>query len=310
MANELLNFLTEKQPILVQFFKSSIEKDRLSHAYLFEGGTGTGKNEMAHFLSCQKFCVNKTHDGFPCGECVECVRIQNDTHPNVWLVKPDGLSIKVDQIRELKKEIEKTGFESSTKVFIIEEAEKMSVSAANSLLKFLEEPDGEVMILLTTTQGSLILPTIKSRVQSLTFRPIDKELFKSMLESENIQSTLAHDLSLYTNDKAVAVSLAKDEEFMDRRREAGQFYSFIKEKKARGFIYIQKNLVKRSKDKQQQEQFYKLLFIVAQNDLKTAENKEYVSLVVEKILEAHKRFKRNVTFQNSLEFLTLSIFNL
>lgn len=80
----------------------------------------------------------------PCGRCSECRRIADHGFPDVVEVAPDGASIKVDQIRFLKAEFSKSGVEGTRKIFIISDAEKMTASAANSLLKFLEEPSGDV----------------------------------------------------------------------------------------------------------------------------------------------------------------------
>ncbi len=97
------------------------------------------------------------------------MRIEHEEHPDVTMVEPDGLSIKVDQVRAIKEEFAKSGMESRRKILIIEDMDKMTTSAANSLLKFIEEPEGEITILLLTTEIQQLLPTIVSRCQIIHF---------------------------------------------------------------------------------------------------------------------------------------------
>src|SRR5690606_36803569 len=101
--------------------------------------------------------------------CTQCKRIQSGNHPDVHIIKPDGQSIKIEQISFLQKEFTYTGLESNRKVYIIEEADKMTVNAANRLLKFLEEPNQETVAILITSQIGKMLDTIVSRCQRITF---------------------------------------------------------------------------------------------------------------------------------------------
>ena len=86
-----------KQPNIYRFFKKVLEKEQLVHAYLFEGGAGTGKLEAATWLAQCYFCDEAV---LACGECTNCLRIEEGNHPDVHLVEPDGQSIKIDQIIE------------------------------------------------------------------------------------------------------------------------------------------------------------------------------------------------------------------
>ena len=102
------------------------------------------------------FCQNPDDQGFPCGVCNECRRIIEKEHPDVVEIEPDGQSIKVDQVRFLKSEFSKSAVEGNQKVFIIFAAETMTTSAANSLLKFIEEPVGNTVAFLITSNRNLI----------------------------------------------------------------------------------------------------------------------------------------------------------
>ena len=161
--------LDQMQPIVYQQLQRSFWHGRLAHAYLFEGEKGTGKHEMGIWLAQHLFCTDMKN-GLPCGTCNNCQRIQNQEHPDVLTIEPEGQTIKVDQIRRLQTEFSRSGYESRKKVFLVKEAEKMNSRAANSLLKFLEEPLGEFLAILETDSVGRILPTIQSRCQILHFQ--------------------------------------------------------------------------------------------------------------------------------------------
>ncbi len=143
--------LTMMQPVVMKIFSKSVRENRLSHGYLLEGSSGTGKKRTALWLAQSLFCLESTETELACGKCANCMRIASHNHPDVHLLEPDGASIKIDQVRALKQELSKRGMESDQKVVIIYDAEKMTVQSANSLLKFIEEPEGGLLLLFLTT---------------------------------------------------------------------------------------------------------------------------------------------------------------
>lgn len=145
---------------------------------IFEGDQGTGKAELALWFAKHQFCLNLQEE-MPCETCNNCLRITSKDHPDVVEIEPDGQSIKVDQIRALQSELTKSGFESAKKVVIIHQAEKMNMNSANSLLKFLEEPPANFMIILETQSLGKILPTIRSRCQIIHFQALSTERLQS-----------------------------------------------------------------------------------------------------------------------------------
>lgn len=175
--------LEKQQPIVMRMLKNMLQKNRIAHAYLFEGMKGTGKKEAALIFAKAIFCED-VRDGYkPCETCISCRRIDHHNNPDLHIIEPDGASIKIEQIRQLQQEFSKKAVESQYKVYIIVAAEKMTVNAANSLLKFLEEPDGQTVAILITEQPQRILPTILSRCQLLSFQPLPKqEMIKTLME--------------------------------------------------------------------------------------------------------------------------------
>lgn len=159
----------------------AMDRGTLSHAYVFEGLPGTGRREMARALAMRLHCENVPPLSDACGQCIACRQMVHDNHPALHAVKPDGASIKIDQIRELKR---RYTFRAETKrsfVYVIEEAERFTPQASHALLKFLEEPLEEVIAILITESGASLLPTIRSRVQRYTFFPPSPREIESML---------------------------------------------------------------------------------------------------------------------------------
>lgn len=154
--NQVIEETEKKQKPLMDKFLQVVNNHELSHSYLFNGEEGVGKLSLALFITMRMFCKNVSDDSMPCGHCDECRRIAEQQHPDVVIIKPDGLSIKVDQIRYLKSEFSKSGLEGNQKFFIVCDAEKMTTGAANSLLKFIEEPGANIVSFLLTTNKNLI----------------------------------------------------------------------------------------------------------------------------------------------------------
>ncbi|MCP8466734.1 DNA polymerase III subunit delta' [Pseudomonas sp. ZM23] len=137
---------------------------RHAHAYLLHGPAGIGKRvlaeNLAHFLLCQK-----PSSGVACGQCKACQLLSAGTHPDYFLLEPEEPEkpIRVDQVRELVDFVVQTAQLGGRKVVLLEPAEAMNLNAANALLKSLEEPSGDTVLLLISHQPSRLLPTIKSR---------------------------------------------------------------------------------------------------------------------------------------------------
>lgn len=144
-------------------------------AYIFYGADGIGKKMVAVSLACFCFC-KQTKKG-PCGTCLQCVKVEKNRHPDFFLVEPpEGKTTKIDEIRRLQKAIAMAPLEAPLKIAIIDGANRMTLQAANSLLKTLEEPPKNTLFILVTPNLFSIIPTIRSRCRSLFFRapPLDE----------------------------------------------------------------------------------------------------------------------------------------
>ncbi len=163
------------------------------------------KKQVALQLAKSFFCMQRTGVE-PCQVCPNCKRIDHGNHPDLHLIQPDGQSIKKYQVEHLQKEFTYRGMESNQKVYLIEQADLLTASAANSLLKFLEEPTAPTLALLLTENSQSMLPTIHSRSQQLVFAALPREALIERLEEHGVPSSISATLASLTTSLEEAVA--------------------------------------------------------------------------------------------------------
>lgn len=300
------------QPAVFRQLKNTLKHQRLSHAYLFEGDAGTGKRAAAQWLAQAFLCLDPQPDGSPCGVCANCRRIAAGEHPDVQTVAPSGLSIKVEQIRQVKRELSKAGMESAKKVIVIESCDKMSASAANSLLKFIEEPLFEVLIVFETDHLAQVLPTIRSRCQILHFLPLAPAKLEARLVNEDVSPEAARVLAHLGVSFAAAVELSKQEWFNEARNVVPHWVKLLEKNDPQAFVYVQEKLVKLFSDRPSQEIALDLV-LYALGQVFSASltgGKAQIAKANEQrlcILNAKNKLAANVNFQGILEQAAIEI---
>lgn len=177
------------QPAITDRFKKILAHGELAHAYLFAGPSGSGKDELATWLTLCLFCQH-LQNGEPDMTCPECERIFSGNHPDVIKAQAEGRVIKVDTVRRLKREFSKTAMEGGQKVFMIDDADKLTAGAANSLLKFIEEPGPGIYIFMMTANRNAIVPTIQSRTQVVEMRPLPAAMLEQALRDAGVPADL------------------------------------------------------------------------------------------------------------------------
>ena len=175
----------------VGMLKRSLDEGRMSHAYLVVGPPQVGKTTVAFDLA---RAVNCLEDDRPCGGCAQCQRIDRSLHADVRVVgvaadeSGAGRSrvvISIDQVRQVQREASLKPYEGRYRVFIFDRAEYLSEEASNCLLKTLEEPPEQVLLLLLAPEVGALLPTLVSRCQVLKLRPVPLSLVRSELEARH-----------------------------------------------------------------------------------------------------------------------------
>ena len=168
----------------IAHMKSAIEANKVSHAYLLAGEKGSGKKMLAGIFARTLQC--ETHGAEPGGKCHSCIQAESGNQPDIIYVtheKPG--SISVDDIRgQVNGDIQIKPYSSPYKIYIIDEAEKLTQQAQNALLKTIEEPPAYAIIMLLTANEGMLLPTIKSRCVTLTMKPVPLPLIRQYLMEE------------------------------------------------------------------------------------------------------------------------------
>jgi len=242
--------LAKRQPVAAKMLQSGLEKGRISHAYLFEGRRGTGKKAASLLLAKSLFCLSPSGIA-PCMECHNCRRIDSGNHPDVRVISPDGGSIKKEQIEWLQREFTKTAVESDKKMYIVEHADQMTTSAANSLLKFLEEPHAGTVAVLLTEQSHRLLETVVSRCQVLSFRPLPPTELADQLIEERVPMTLALLAAHLTNSYDEALALSQERWFAEARTLVLQLYEMLGKPELQLLFFIHDRLFPHFPEKHQ-----------------------------------------------------------
>ncbi len=165
-----------------EHLQNAISMNKVSHAYIFNGGLGSGKKLMAQVFAKTLQCEKKGIE--PCNECHSCKQSDTGNQPDIiWIKHEKPSSIGVDDIREqLIADMQIKPYSSPYKIYIIDEAEKLTQQAQNAILKTIEEPPEYGIIILITTNADIFLQTILSRCVKLDFRPVDDETVAKYLK--------------------------------------------------------------------------------------------------------------------------------
>lgn len=152
-----------------EFLNQSIDEKHVSHSYLFVGIDGIGKTLFAREFAKKILCLNGKEDS-----CESCIKWDSNNHPDFLQIEPENNTIKIEQIRNMQEEISVKPIASNKKVFLIVNSDCMTKESQNCLLKTLEEPPEYATIILTTSNESKLLNTIKSRCMKIPFQKIEE----------------------------------------------------------------------------------------------------------------------------------------
>lgn len=170
----------------IEILKKSIREGKIAHTYLFVGPEGVGKKMTAISFGQALNCSILPNEG--CGECLKCKEIENMTFPDLLYYEPEGMWFKIQQVREIKKEIHWKPFQSKWKIIILDSAHQLRHESANALLKSLEEPPPYTIFILIAWRPEMLLPTIISRSQVINFNYLNdeelREIFKDIPEEK------------------------------------------------------------------------------------------------------------------------------
>lgn len=314
---------------IIQYMKSAIDQKKLSHAYIVNGQRGSGKKLLSRLFAMTLQCESGQNE--PCGTCRSCVQTKNGNQPDIITIsheKPN--SISVDEIRQqINGDILIKPYSSPYKIYIIPEADLMTVQAQNALLKTLEEPPEYAIIFLLTENADTLLATIRSRCVMLKLRNIkDKLVKKYLMEELQVPDYQAELCAAFAQGNiGRATMLAKSEHFNEIKEDAIQLMKYIDQMELQEIVSAIKQI---NKYKLEVTDYLDILTIWYRDVLLYKATKDVAGLVfsdqlkfikekaskssyegIEKILSsietAKQRIKANVNFDLLMELLLLTI---
>ncbi|SJT40791.1 ATP-binding protein [Clostridioides difficile] len=299
------------QDFAKKYLTNSIKKNKLNNAYMFEGMDGIGKKKFADELS--KLLLDYEN-------------LENS--PDYVLIKPDGNSIKIAQIRNLQSDIVIRPHKDY-KIYIINNAEKMTVEAQNALLKTLEEPPNYAIIILVTNNKESLLETIKSRCDIIKFSPIPIEDLKRYLINTGIEEERAQLLAIFSRGSIEnALNLSQSSEFSMMREDIQQYIQIMLDKNIVEVLNIPNNmekyrgkiialldmminyfrdiiLLKENVNKNMLINVDKLVFI---QNMSGKISYSQLSKIIDIIEDAKSKIKSNCNFNISIQVMSLNIY--
>ena len=309
--------------------KKAVIKDKVSHSYIFCGEAGSGKTVMASMFAAALMC--EEHTGDACMECASCKKVQSRNHPDIIVVqheKPD--SIGVDDIRKgIVEDIYIKPFESRYKIYIIPEAQNMTVQAQNALLKTLEEPPQYAVIILLAESTDGLLPTIVSRCTVIRFKPLSDDIVRDYLEKELMIPEYSASVyaALAMGKIGTAKKLALSDDFSGKMNESIRYLKRSKDIDPIERIEFNKRFSANKKEIFEYLDFFTIWFrdvllfkatkekddIIIKDELSAIKNRaslssyEGLQMILDAIDNAKVRLRANVNPELVMELLLLTI---
>lgn len=313
----------------IQYLQQSIETGKVSHAYLIRGPKGSGKKKMAEAFAMALQCETNKTDA--CKECHSCKQALSNNHPDIiYLQHEKPATIGVDDVRvQINDTVQIRPYSSNYKIYIIEDADKMTVQAQNAILKTIEEPPEYVVMILLTSNRDSLLPTILSRCVELRLRPVNGKLIKKyLMEALHVPDYKADICVAFAQGNVgKAVKLVSSENFNELKDDAVKLLKYINDLEINEIIDAIKNI---SNYKVDIEDYLDMIMIwyrdvllfKATNSMEGIIFREEMEHIkkraskssyngIERILEALEtakiRLKSNVNFELTMELLLVTI---
>ncbi len=317
------------QENLKEHLINAIQADKISHAYVIQGELGAGKEFIAKIFAKTIQCERGETE--PCEECRSCKQIENNNHPDViWVTHEKPNSIGVEDIRgQINNDMGIKPYYGPKKIYIIKDAQKMTVQAQNALLKTLEEPPAYGVILLLTTNAEALLPTILSRCVILHMRPAeDKKIVDYLMKQLQVPDYKASVCAAFARGNVgKAKALAENEDFEHIKEEAVSLLKYIQDMEISEIVAAVKKISDFKLDVNNYLDiiavwFRDILLFKATKDVnslifkeeiqyikRTADRSSYEGIenVIEAIDKAQTRLSANVNFDLTMELLFLTI---
>ncbi len=314
---------------IIRYLQNTVKEDKVSHAYIMNGEKGSGKKMLAKLFAMTLLCEKGGVD--PCTSCHSCIQAESGNHPDIIMVsheKPN--SIGVDDIREqVNNTIDIKPYQGPYKIYIIPQADMMTVQAQNALLKTIEEPPHYAVIILLTENAEVLLPTINSRCVMLKLRNIKDTLIrKYLMEKFEVPDYKADICTAFAQGNVgKAIMLANSEHFNEIREEVVHLMQHVHEMEISEIV---KAVTRASVYKLEITDYLDIIMIWYRDVLlykatkdadrvvlrdqinymkEQAKKSSYegIELILESLEKAKERLRANVNFDLVMELLFLTI---
>jgi len=193
----------------LSIIRAYLENNRLAGAYIFSGPEGIGKKLAAKIIAKKLNCI--ASEAEPCQDCSSCLKTAKEEHPDLHIIQNDQAQIKIEDIREILRQANFRPYEGKAKVFIIDNAHKLNLEAANSLLKILEEPPKDALFILITHKPQNIIKTVLSRCKQIKFASLPRPQLEDILNRNYaLDRANAHFLAYYCEGRLGLALRLKD----------------------------------------------------------------------------------------------------
>ncbi len=314
---------------IIKHLQNSINLGKVSHAYIISGETGSGKTLLAASFAMTLQCQKRGID--PCLECSSCKRALSGNHPDIMYVTHEkSNSIGIEDIRsQLIDDVAIKPYCSSYKVYIVREAELLTLQAQNALLKTIEEPPAYAVILLLTSNQDALLPTITSRCVKLSLRPVKENMVKEyLMETMHLPDYQASiDAAFSQGNIGRAKKMAQSEEFSILTEKALNLLKKSKEMEWNDLMDAVKELTQTKESVYEYLDLYIMWFrdvllykatkdvdgVVFKNQLNSIKERakrssyEGIEKIIDAIIKAKERLHANVNFELAMELLFMTI---
>lgn len=211
--------------------KAALE-ERLAHLLLFHSGAAVERRHAGLYLAQALNCQNARRNA-PCLECPACRKIQSGNHPDVQILQPQKASLGIEEILHWQERVYRKHYEGKYKVFILEQADRLTLPAENALLKVIEEPPERTIIILSAQNAETLLPTIQSRAQAVYFPVTEEGIWLDSLDSSINRQEANEAFQLSGNDPDSAqvileLGVTKVKQWVNHFRETVQERDFLK----------------------------------------------------------------------------------
>ena len=301
------------QDLAVGLLLADLTRGRVGQTYLFHGPSGTGKTAAAMAFAMDLLCLFP-EKGQACGRCPSCHAVAEGSHPDLTVVKPEGQSFKIDQVREVVRQVSLRPAMGPRKVFVLDEADKLTADAANALLKSLEDPPPGTIFVLTSGNRETLPPTVLSRCLQIPFRPVATSAVAALLQKEaGLEEAAAQYCAVLSGGSpGRALALAQDLEIGALRAKAEELAGRAPGFSAAEAIGACDELEKLyGKDRQRLEAFLDMMeYAVAGRLRQAADGREPIQSWLSSLSRFEKAksgLRRNVAVRLCLDFLFLGL---